>query len=231
MDDQYEEGQQEGQYTQPGGGGNGFQMPWWGWLLLIGAVLYLLSQFLGQGGSTPAGFDAPSVAYQVAQSVQKYRKDHSAANNDCQVVVVSESTDGKLTELERYTTYGYGIDSNLNHCEQRALRWIQYNTLPSLSFGGNVQTLHVLLFTQVRACDPCEQSFSNWQNVLQQLVKSRPGGANVQLQLYIWEIKYGSPSGFAPSDFPAGPYTQNPSRPNLKKPVLVRQQDMQQVYP
>ncbi len=129
---------------------------------------------------------------------------------------------------------GYGEDSNENHCEQILLRWVQYFGLPSVFSRyrlSAVVEINLLLFTQVRVCSPCQRSFPSWQQQLQQQVSSQPGGKDVGLGLFVWHIVPGSPSGFSPRDYPAGPYTPGPPLPDTSKPVRVRMQDLRQVYP
>jgi hypothetical protein len=123
----------------------------------------------------------------------------------------------------------------LDHCEQLALRWLQYNTLPNLVAPlvsrGDVGGVYIILYTQVRACPPCKPTFSDWDQKLALIVHSYTKGDFVDVKLFVWEIRYLSPSGFDPGDYPAGPDTPGNPKPNTYKPRHIVMDDLQQVYP
>lgn len=92
-------------------------------------------------------------------------------------------------------------------------------------------------------CPGCKPTFDDWQsdlqNVLQQQATSKaptPTQATPQeaaqpasVALYVFEIRYLSPSGFNPRMYPAGPSTQGSTKPGTTKPIPVQQQDINQV--
>lgn len=199
-------------------------------LTCIMLILGILSALI----SRPRGFDPGSYVFSLAQQAQDERRDRPSARNYCVVALFSEDTSGKMSAGPRALHYGFGKERNTNHCEQRALDWVARQGLPTL-FGSiqlaRTAAIHILLFTQVRACDPCIKSFDAWQRQLQQQAAAQPGGAGVQVNLYVWEITYGSPSGFDPGVYEAGPFTPGPAKPKTRKPVPVRPQDLDQVYP
>ncbi len=165
--------------------------------------------------------------------MEGHRRRNKSTNNYC-LVQLYITTAGKIYEGPSHIAVGYGENSNENHCEQILLRWVQYFGLPEVFSQyhlNSVNEINILLFSQVRVCDPCQRSFPSWRQQLQQQVGSQPGGSGVRLGLYVWHIVPGSPSGFSPRAYPAGPYTPGPPKPNTTKPVRVRRQDLRQVYP
>jgi hypothetical protein len=206
-------------------------------MLIIVALLLLLlfANSLRKGGSgSTSSLDLRTIAYGQAQQAQNYRKNHPSARNYCVVSLYVEDTMGTVTAGPGGLFFGFGQNSNENHCEQRALAWVAQTGLPSVfrRFApAGVEALHVVLFTQVRACTPCVQSFQSWEHQLQQQVATQQSWTGVRLHLYVWEITFGSASGFAPRDYPAGPFTPGPSVPNTRKPIPVSPGDLDQVYP
>jgi hypothetical protein len=208
-------------------------------LLLLLALIVLLCacgsnsiQFKGQGTPVPS-FNPGSYVYALAQQAESYRRRNPSSNNYC-VIAIYITRPGAITAGPNHVFSGFGQDSNQNHCEQVALRWVLFTAFPRQVFPGKltgVLEINLLLFSQVRVCNPCQQSFPVWKQQLQQQVRQQPGGNAVLLGLYTWEITVGSPSGFAPGDYPAGPYEPGPPKPGTRKPVSVRRQDLNQVYP
>lgn len=199
-------------------------------LLVAGIVLAVLVARRGP----PPGFDPALTAYSLAQQAQEYRKKTPSRRNYCVIVLLIEDSNGKITQGPRQLFYGFGKESNVNHCEQNALRGMAGIGLPqelkTLSLP-HVTALHFVLFSQVRTCDPCKDTFLFWEQQLRQQVAAKRGGSAVRVDLYGWEIAEGSPSGFDPSKYQAGPYTLGPAKPRTRKPVPVRRQDLNQVYP
>jgi hypothetical protein len=209
-------------------------------LVLLSLVSVLLLTLAGCGGGiqytgigTPtSSFDPKPTAYSEAQQAESYRRTNPSGRNYCVLAILTENSKGSVTAGPRQLFFGFGKDSNTNHCEQRALAWAAGTGLPSV-FGSvqlsKVAFFHLVLFTQVRACSPCVKSFPSWNQQLQKQVAAQPGGSSVQVKLYVWQITPGSPSGFDPGVYKAGPY--GPPVPGTVKPVPVRRQDINQVYP
>lgn len=211
------------------------------WIARLLAVLFCLLVLAGCGqgsiqykglGTAVASFDAGTRAYALAQQAEQYRRRNPSSNNYC-VVSLFLNIPPRIVSGPSKVSAGYGDDIT-NHCEQVSLLWVQFNALPQIFRQyqlSKVNTIYVVLFTQVRACPRCSPTFSTWEMRLQQLVQGQTDGSSVQLSLFVWQIAPGSPSGFAPRDYNAGPYTQGPPRPNTRKPVPGRRQDLSQVYP
>jgi hypothetical protein len=211
---------------------------------LVG-VLCCILLFVGCATTSPPLFDPASHIYAIAKDTEVYRTANPTRDNYCSlnvyilprvIVALAENrpaAPGQITRIfQRYFT-GHDQKSNVEHCQQRALRWVQFITLPQLIYPllSKIAGVYILIYTQVRACSTCVPSFPTWERTLQGLVHARPDGKGVELKLYVWEIKYLSPSGFDPELYPQGPATPGPAKPGTFKPVHVRFEDLRQVYP
>jgi len=212
--------------------------------MVVGLCWMLLLSGCGQMGAPL--FDPASHILAIAKDTEVYRTGHSTRNNICSLnvyilpkVIVASAAKGPQAAPEQVTRIfqqyftGQGGPSNVDHCEQRALRWLQFITFPQLVYPllSKIVGIYILIYTQVRACTTCVPSFPTWERTLQGLVHAQKGAEAVELKLFIWEIKFLSPSGFDPELYPQGPNTPGPAKPGTTKPVHVRLADLQQVYP
>lgn len=242
QDQEFEEqdqDQDEGEKLRTGGAQRQRSGGCWIIVLIVGLVVAALlysGARIGSGGlkgGPGGGFDAGAKAYALAQETETYRNSHRSNANYCDFVVVLEDSNGNLNAIPGLIYEGYGVESNTNHCEQKSLRYVQFNGFPNQVYARlqNLRVVHIVVFSQIRVCPACEKGFSAWQNDLQQQIKQQPDGANVSVDLSIWEINPGSPSGFDPAKYPYGPATPGDPKPGTNKPMSVRAEDVTQNYP
>ncbi|GHO78424.1 hypothetical protein KSD_61950 [Ktedonobacter sp. SOSP1-85] len=237
--EELDQDQDEGEKLRTGGAQHHRSGGCWIIVLIVGLVVAALlysGALIGSGGlkGVPGGgFDAGAKAYALAQEAEAYRRVNRSNANYCDFTVVLEDAQGNLATLPGLIYEGYGRENNKNHCEQKSLRYVQFNLFPDQVYSKlkNLHVIHIVVFSQVRVCDTCDEGFPAWQTTLQQLIKQKPGRENVSVDLSVWEIQAGSPSGFAPADYPYGPYTPGDPKPNTTKPINVRAQDVIPVYP
>jgi hypothetical protein len=201
--------------------------------LLLALLVAYAAQSLGGNGSVP-GFDPASIAYNQFGDLESYRKQNPARRNYCEFTVVVVDAAGNVVTGAPVAKidYGFGVDENYNHCEQKLLQWLYETALQNVYQQYKLEkgyTLNAVLSTQVRACLLCKPSFQSWESLLKIRVSSRT--KNVQFHLFVYEIRYRSASGFAPRDYPAGPYYSGSPVPNTTPPVSVQQSDIKRVYP
>ncbi len=193
-------------------------------MLLIGLVVSLAH--FGSGGSSP--YSPQSQAYVLAQQVQTQRQQTPTAKNYCEAQLYYHTTSGVSTGPSQIKD---GFGSYPTHCEQVLLQRVSQTTLPSLTTQDYAQTstIDVVVFSQVRVCVDCKPTFPTWENTLRQQVIHARGSAKTTLNLYVFDIRPGSLSGFAPGTFRAGPFS--PPSQGTQPPVPVRSLDIRQVYP
>lgn len=217
-------------------------------LLCVVTFVYVLVLSGCSVGASPLFEPAPRIL-SIAQTTEVHRSGAPTPRNLCslnvyvvfynKVPLITTDPNTPSTPATTQKIFQKFFESQgsnyLDHCEQLALRWLQYNTLPNvvapLIAKGNVAGIYVLLYTQVRACLPCKPTFADWDQKLALIVHGYKKGGSVEVKLFVWEIRYLSPSGFDPGDYPAGPDTPGNPKLNTYKPRHIVIDDLQQVYP
>ncbi len=198
-----------------------------GLLLLALAALawYTLARGVGGTGGAPS-YSPRSQAYVMAQQLEAHRQQMPTAKNYCEAQLYYHTASGVYSGPSQIKD-GFGIYPT--HCEQTLLQWVSQTALPSISAQdyARIVTIDVVVFSQVRVCVDCKPTFPTWENRLRQQVAQARESA--KLNLYVFDIRPGSPSGFAPGTFRAGPFS--PPYQGTQPPVPVRTQDIRQVYP
>jgi hypothetical protein len=184
--------------------------PWIIGLLLVGVVgsfLYVgsLNSAVSTTTTTTATGSCPGVnlqqqAFLLAQQAELTRKTSSYAGNYANAWFQVCFTNGKslsdtVRPIRGFYDEEHPADSFKTHSEQGVYIFLQPK-LAALKLDANqVIAIDVVIFSQVRVCDPCQQSMVSWQSGLRQVA----GIPN--LFLSIWDLGF---KGFSPKRFPAG---------------------------
>jgi hypothetical protein len=146
-------------------------------LILIAAsvvfvILYVIPFLASHGivGDSSGYSDEQVEAYQLAQSVQDYRKKHPSPGNYAQVAIRQTYDDGSFSKWDSSGIYE-GFDDvdgeNSTHSEQLAHQWvidtiIVYKNRQSWT---RVTSLTIVFYSQVQVCKRCRIDMRSWPNL------------------------------------------------------------------
>lgn len=149
------------------------------------------------------GFDAQQEAFLLAQQAEQKRQAVPFAGNYANAFFLVCFTDTSRPSVRDGVRPVQGFYDKTNpvaswktHSEQGVYTFLR------LKMGGlgidpaQILALDVVIFSQVRVCDPCQQSMINWQAGLRLAAKIS------NLYLSIWDLTFSA--GFDPAQYPAG---------------------------
>jgi hypothetical protein len=163
-------------------------------LITLGALVsgIHLSNLLG------SSFNAQAEALQLALNTQQYRNRHKSATkgfNLGQASIILEYPDGTFSQPDRSPIY-LGMDSpppdvNKDHSERKEHEQFILPTLSILARKGTldkVSMVHIVLFSQIYVCLPCQSDMRGWLDHYRCIVG--PANAN-KLDVTVWELTGG----------------------------------------
>ncbi len=192
-------------------------------LIIIGGLLFILFYVIpflsSQGIGTPGYSDEHEQAYQLAQSVQAYRKRHPSPGNYAQVAIRQKYSDGPSSKWDTSDVYE-GFDDidgeNSTHSEQYAHQWIlsTIEIYKKLTSWSQVTGLDIVFYTQVRVCRKCQIDMRSWPNVYQKSA-TKPFSALWTFETNIQSSVLGSSTvvSHAVSDMPELPMSPSVNSP------------------
>ncbi len=164
-------------------------------LIALGALVASIHLSSLLGGSS---FNAQAEALQLALNTQQYRGRHKSATkgfNLGQASIILEYPDGTFSTPDRSPIY-LGMDSpppdvNKDHSERKEHEQFILPTLGILARKGtldSVSLIHIVLFSQIYICLPCQADMRGWLDHYRCIV----GPANAgKLDVTVWELTGG----------------------------------------
>jgi hypothetical protein len=172
-------------------------------IVLVGAILYALSQLGGSGG---LGYSfEQQEAFRLAQETQAYRRTHPTPANYGLASITVFSQDGSS---RRFVPTSHGIivpfvSTPGKHSEISAHDWIldELAILRKARYiDANTTDITVIIFSQVRVCASCRIALRDWQQEFRQT------SGFPTLALSIWQLT----RGYDPAIVPKGKPVSSP---------------------
>lgn len=153
----------------------------------------------GQCLENGRGFNTPQEALTLAKTAEQYRTAHPFGGNYGLGSYTICYKNGEQQRVQSDVYPGYyrkPLPKHITHSEQSTYKWLQDN-LSQLSVDrSTIQTIYVVIFSQIVVCPPCRDDMVTWQKDLREKAQMR------QVYLYIWDIAFGK--GFDPEKYPKG---------------------------
>ena len=152
---------------------------------LLFILLYVIPFLSSQGIGTPSYSDDHEEAYQLAQSVQAYRKRHPSPGNYAQVAIrqkYNDATSSKWDTSDIYEGFDDIDGENSTHSEQYAHQWIlsTIDIYKRRTSWSQVTGLDIVFYSQVQVCRKCQIDMRSWPNAYQK-------SATKPILVTIWE--------------------------------------------